>query len=350
MDLLFIFGKDKELSLIEFESYCNANKIEYTIKEQEQEIILVKISKSFNYNKYIKKSGGTIKIAKITNIKDIDLETNKYVISAYNTKNYEKFKQELKEHFKKNKTKAIIKKPKRGNYMMPSEYHKRKLTEFIAWKEYFAQTIAVSDVLQNEQLEKQRPKNDFIRMMSIRMAKILINLSQAKKEILDPFCGYGVLLEQAALNNLNALGMDKNPRAVESTKTNLKHIIKSKNLKTKYKIYPGDARKANDYFKKVECVVTEPYLGPYIKRKNIPVSEAKTLIKSLTLLYSRTLITLSKIVQKRIIFITPSFQTKEGEIEIDINQILKQAKLKPIKSIDYPARFIKRKIWILEKA
>ena len=53
-----------------------------------------------------------------------------------------------------------------------------------------------------------------------RLAKILINLSEVKDEeiLLDPFCGIGVILEEALLQNINVIGIDKDKKAVDRCK------------------------------------------------------------------------------------------------------------------------------------
>jgi tRNA (guanine10-N2)-dimethyltransferase len=57
--------------------------------------------------------------------------------------------------------------------------------------------------------------------MHPKLARCLVNLSEAREEILDPFCGSGAMLIEAGLMGLRANGMDISQSMIEGTKRNL---------------------------------------------------------------------------------------------------------------------------------
>ena len=81
-----------------------------------------------------------------------------------------------------------------------------------------------------------------------RLAKAMINLAGAKKEVFDPFCGAGGILEEVKLMGLEYLGSDISWKMI-----NLARV----NLKSKDGLFRSDALL---WDRRVECVVTDlPY-------------------------------------------------------------------------------------------
>ncbi len=94
--------------------------------------------------------------------------------------------------------------------------------------------------------------------MKPKMARMLVNLTGAKKEILDPFCGIGATLIEAGVLGLKVLGSDYDDRMLKRTKTNLKHYkIKPK------QIINADATKLSEYYRRssIEAIVCDPPYG-----------------------------------------------------------------------------------------
>lgn len=88
-----------------------------------------------------------------------------------------------------------------------------------------------------------------------KIARALVNLGQCRREVLDPFCGTGGILIEAGLMGLTCKGLDISEKMVEGTKQNLDHFHI-----TDYCIHQGDATVVNQYFPRVESVVTDmPY-------------------------------------------------------------------------------------------
>ena len=106
-----------------------------------------------------------------------------------------------------------------------------KLTHRGAWELIFikygkrtilAQTLFVQDIEAYAARDQARPKRDArVGMLPPKLAQTLINLAQPKTTVLDPFCGTGVVLQEAMLMGYGAYGSDIEPRMIEYTKTNL---------------------------------------------------------------------------------------------------------------------------------
>lgn len=96
-----------------------------------------------------------------------------------------------------------------------------------------------------------------------RLARAMINLASSK-EILDPFCGSGGLLLEAALAKIKAIGYDINEYMIKRAKNNLKHYKVDAFLEKK------DALSLNTDF---EAIVTDVPYG-----KNSKVSDMNNLM------------------------------------------------------------------------
>ncbi len=360
---MFVLGRDTELSLVELIAYFQKNNFKYEIVKYSEEVAIIKVEKRFEPKKAIKILGGTVKIGEIIKIGNYHYSgwknKIKYAISAYGDTDVIKINKTLKTIFKEQKLKAFYKKPKRTKALMPSEVIKHNLleegVEFLVWGKIIAKTVAVFNPYEHETRDRLMPYKDYKKTISIRLAKILINLSQAKKQILDPFCGYGVLLQEAMIQGIDVLGVDIDKKSVEATKKNLRFIQKKYRLKQKYSIFHGDSRRLFKIVAKVEAIATEPYLGPYL-RKDPDFKEALKMMKELEFLYSALLKEARKIVKGKVVIIVPRFPTKQRkEVTMDFDKIVKKIGFKVWKtslSINIPLIYshgrIGREIWILE--
>ncbi|HLD33572.1 MAG TPA: methyltransferase domain-containing protein [Candidatus Nanoarchaeia archaeon] len=96
-----------------------------------------------------------------------------------------------------------------------------------------------------------------------RLARAMINLANAN-EILDPFCGAGGILIEAALCSISAVGFDIDPIMLKRAKKNLKYF-KIKDVKLKL-------QDATTFKSSVKVVVTDL---PYAKNTKVtaPIEE-----------------------------------------------------------------------------
>ena len=93
--------------------------------------------------------------------------------------------------------------------------------------------IDVQDIDAYARRDQSRPARDArVGMLPPKLAQILINLCgllPKNSTILDPFCGTGVVLQEALLMNYRAYGTDLEPRMIEYSEKNLEWLTKTKN-------------------------------------------------------------------------------------------------------------------------
>ena len=131
--------------------------------------------------------------------------------------------------------------------------------EFIKVDNSWYRVVGVQDIDAYTKRDQARPARDAkVGMLPPKLAQILINLCgplPAGSRILDPFCGTGVVLQEALLMGYSAYGTDLSERMVEYTEKNLKFFDF-----TDYKVEAGDAT-SHKWGKKIDAVACEGYLG-----------------------------------------------------------------------------------------
>lgn len=118
--------------------------------------------------------------------------------------------------------------------------------------------IGVQNIDAYRERDQARPARDAkVGMLPPKLAQILINLCgplPRSARILDPFCGTGVVLQEAGLMGYQIYGTDVDPRMVEYTKRNLKW------LKLTGEVRLGDVTSFK-WQGNIDAVVCESYLG-----------------------------------------------------------------------------------------
>lgn len=108
--------------------------------------------------------------------------------------------------------------------------------------------------------DQARPARDAkVGMLPPKLAQILINLCGELSEearILDPFCGTGVVLQEAMLMGYKAYGTDVSDRMIEYTTKNLKWLSDAP-----FEAQVGDAT-IFQWEQPIDAVACETYLGP----------------------------------------------------------------------------------------
>ncbi len=101
--------------------------------------------------------------------------------------------------------------------------------ELIKVENDWYRVVGVQDIDAYTKRDQARPARDAkVGMLPPKLAQILINLCgplPAGSRILDPFCGTGVVLQEALLMGYNAYGTDLSERMVEYSDKNLKWLI-----------------------------------------------------------------------------------------------------------------------------
>lgn len=354
---IFILGRDPELSRKEVFSYLEARKISYTLLDSSDTALVLELT-DISAEQYICDLGGTQKIAQVIDSFDsLYMGTKnkvRYAISQYGEDvDVEGMRDHLKEYFKKEKIKATIKKSHREeqDYLDPSEA--QNVLEIILYKNYIAKTVAVFHPKEYKFRDTKRPAQRPLHTVSIRLAKILINLSGAKPRdtLLDPFCGIGTVLQEALLMHIDVIGIDKEKSCIDASKQNLDWIRKVYNCSESYRLIQSDARQLNQYISSIDCVATEPYLGPFLKRYPSD-GEARRIVAELLPLYQEVLTHLLRITKKKIVFITPRFRTntkKEVGVALAVFFEKKGIAFEGPLLYSSPTSKILREIWILSK-
>jgi tRNA G10 N-methylase Trm11 len=208
-------------------------------------------------------------------------------------------------------------------------------------KTIVAQSVKVQDIESYTWRDRGRPKRDAkVGMLPPKLAQIIINLSVGQlaketlesicdipagqeiplprldKQLLDPFCGTGVLLQEAALMGYDVYGSDLEKRMVEYSEANLGWLGEN------YRLPPVCCRletaDATSYSWKtpIDYVVTETYLGrPFT---NVPSAEilAQT-ISECNLIIKKFLQNLAPQLQpgSRLCLALPAWQTTPGQFK-----------------------------------
>lgn len=357
-EYLFVFGREPELSFLELISYFKSHGIKYELIKFDEDVAVILLSEKIDFGKLLNNLGGTVKIGECFEEYFYKGNLNKlnFGVSVYRGK--DNLSKILKEEYKKEKVKAIFKRP-RDKVFMPSKILSKNLFEFLVYDNYKARTIAIFDPREYKKRDETRPRHMFLHQVSLRLAKILINLSFARNSLLDPFCGVGTILQESMLNGMDVIGVDIDKESCDATRENLNWLKEKFKLKNKFKIINGDARKLTRYLKRnsVEAIATEPDLGAYFR--NLPSKkEVDMEIIKLNRLYYEFLLQAYAILKKRgkIAVIFPRLKFNGGSKGLAIDSLLKETRFRVYcadKRVKMPivteGRFLDRLIYVLEK-
>ena len=151
-------------------------------------------------------------------------------------------------------------------------------------------SLGVQNIDKYRERDQMRPARDAkVGMLPPKLAQILINLGgkiDESKKVLDPFCGTGVVLQEALILGQPVVGSDLNPRMMEYTQKNLDWLLEKKARFFKIKpelieqknqflnsIYTGDATdfawpKASEIgLVACECFLGSPMSKPPVEIK-----------------------------------------------------------------------------------
>ena len=125
-----------------------------------------------------------------------------------------------------------------------------------------AESVGAQNITALAARDQGRPKRDaFVGMLPPKLARMMVNLAPVKAgRILDPFCGTGVLLQEAALLGYDVYGTDLVPKMVQFTKANLDWLIDTHHVTPGVTLDVGDAMTYH-WHTPVDAVACEAYLG-----------------------------------------------------------------------------------------
>lgn len=131
---------------------------------------------------------------------------------------------------------------------------------------HVAHTKKVQDIEAYARRDQNRPKRDArVGMLPPKLAQIIVNLASGaqtptdKTIVLDPFCGTGVVLQEALLMGYGAYGTDIEPRMIDYTQKNLEWLASGRPV-SNFALETGDAT-AHRWEHPFNIVACETYLG-----------------------------------------------------------------------------------------
>jgi tRNA (guanine10-N2)-dimethyltransferase len=152
-------------------------------------------------------------------------------------------------------------------------------------KTVIAQTMKVQDIDSYTLRDRQRPKRDTrVGMLPPKLAQTIINLASGPlpedklqniceipagepippklldKTILDPFCGTGVMLQEALLMGYGAYGTDLEKRMIDYSRANLEWLATKLPYEASVELEAGDATSL-EWQHQIDLVACESYLG-----------------------------------------------------------------------------------------
>ncbi len=129
--------------------------------------------------------------------------------------------------------------------------------------------VGVQNISEYAKRDQARPARDAkVGMLPPKLAQILINLCGELKEnarVLDPFCGTGVVLQEAFLGGKTPYGTDISERMIEYSKKNLEWI-KCED----FEVEVGDAT-AHKWTGKIDAVASELFLGQPMSKSPVDI-------------------------------------------------------------------------------
>lgn len=386
MKYLFVLGRNPALSAAEIVSYCEKQGIEIASSALKFNAFLLETGKEITPQNAISALGGTLAIGRVLSSGSLEtisgfLQDNevyfgqkiKFIYSVLGfcgSGSLENLLSILKQKFKREKTKAHFK-GIRGSIEMqsgriaigsPSKL-KRADALFFLFKgaeHNFGIIESISDPKESEAKDMKKPVRRESLAISPRLAKILVNLSHAKKgeTLLDPFCGIGVILQETLLQNINVIGIDIDSEAARGAEKNLQWLKKNYGFSADYKVLNQDSKKIS--LEKIDSIATEPTLSRLL-RQAPSKQEAEKIIEDFTALMVAVLSNTKKFLKPngKIAFTAPRIKTRQGTVSCDIKKICEKTGLRifslkncpvPFPIIEArPDQIVEREIFILEK-
>ena len=339
MKYFFILGNNNALSVAELNALLNLRNPQLLAAD----FLVADIEEEIHIENVIQKLGGTIKLGIIKEVltkgykhddfikKAIDIISSKqkksaegkfnFGFSGYGDGNFNKkdLGIKIKQYFteKKISSRFVVSKEKTlSSVVITQNKLLKRGIELVAIQKngllYLGETLGVQAFKDLSRRDFGRPaRDDASGMLPPKLAMIMINLAQLRSEdsvIVDPFCGSGTVLNEAALMNYkNLFASDISKKAIDDTYTNFSWLkdlydLKDVNLKLTLK----SALKLSTFIKKgfADAIITEPFLGPQRGIINF-----KVVIENLEELYSEAIKQFREILKPggRVVMVWPCF-------------------------------------------
>lgn len=271
MQYLVVLGREAKISLAELEALFSSSKV----KQVAPNLALV-TAKFVDINRL----GGALKVAKVLDESPTDylsqLPEGKITlgVSDYSAKASQKsawalalkYKNLLKRH---GRNVRLI--PGKSAVISSATAHHNQLgeklnhIELIKFGDQFATSVGTQNITSYAKRDQARPARDaFVGMLPPKLAQILINLATegAKSgRLLDPFCGTGVVLQEASLMGYQVYGTDLSDKMINYSERNLSWLAgRYSDINQKPQLEEGDATK-HQWKPAPDFIASEIYLG-----------------------------------------------------------------------------------------
>ncbi len=361
----FILGHASQLSQAEIESILRFKKIDFKIKEITTQFLILETKNDLDIENLISILGGTIKIGrlefyidKLDNIENLEnsfieiIKKNcnldkkiKFGFSLYEyNKHIEKFIYRLAINIKKrlklqgvnsrivtskniNLSAVIIKK----EHLISAGFDMQVLR--VGTRYYFFRTLGIQDFTRFNALDYERPRIDAQSgMMPPKLAKIMLNLTENRGMVLDPFCGSGTILLMASeLGFKKVIGADISAKAVADSQENLKWYQERFNKQVHNYVFKSDVLNIlEEGIEKdsLDAIVSEGYLGKPL-HGNESLNFIHQQINMLENLYIKSLQIFAQVLKSRglIVISLPIFHLYNKDLSLDILDKIKEFNL-----------------------
>ena len=283
MKYLAILGRQPKISLAELEVlFSNVRQISENLATFDSETA-----------PEINRLGGTLKLAKILEISPLEylknLPEGKITLGV---SDFSKNASARSAQAEALKLKKILGRMKRSVRVLENKnavlstatsHHnqlaeKKNHVELIKFDRDWFVAVGVQNITAYAKRDQARPARDAkVGMLPPKLAQILINLCGDLEKgsiLLDPFCGTGVVLQEATLMGYSPFGTDLSERMIKFTEKNLKWLqekqlggLTNKDACAIMRLSVGDAvdfdwKNFLEKDQKISAVACETYLGP----------------------------------------------------------------------------------------
>lgn len=355
-EYMFILGKNPELSMAEIVSYLDSRGIEFSMEDHARDFLVITAE---NLPKTAPSDlGGILKFGEVlssyetrddllNSLESLDWEKITkglpdkplFAVSSYDAGHAEEFMQKIKKNLKAMDIKAGMLSHK-SLTVSHTEIIRRCLErrEFLfcrgkRW--WLGRTLSAHNPFEFQKRDVNRPQQRIKLSMPPRLARIMLNISGKPGRVLDPFCGLGTVLQEAALLGFEAHGSDVDEEIVEKCKQNMDWFKKRYKIKKLPEIRRADARNLPWPDGHFDAVVTEPVLGPTLK-KYPKARQAEAIIRKLEPLYKESFKEMVRVLKKgrRLVLTSPMFRVHNQIYRLRIEDLAKDLEAKEIDPLE----------------
>jgi len=341
---IFILGKNPELSSAEIVAYMDARDVPFSIEDSSDEFLV--ISAPYVPDSMASDLGGMLKFGEVlgsaskkedllgalesANWGKVDMPSKPlFAVSSYGAGDPGAFEKSAKESLRQAGIKAGML-SHTATSITHTEIVRRKLygRELLlckAEKFWLGRMLTAHDPYEFKKRDVGRPVQRAELSMPPRLSRIMLNLSGKPGRVLDPFCGLGTVLQEAATMGFEAHGSDVDNAIVSGCVKDMEWFSKAYKTKHAPEVRLADARNLPWSDGHFDAIVTEPVLGPVMKR--FPKTrQAEAIVRKLTPLYRDSIKEMIRILKKRgrLVMTSPMFRVHNMINRIDVAKIAAQ--------------------------